>query len=128
MLLKQVCTIFCFQNRHFQQCVNTVAVEFPELKIVLTHTGYPWIEEWISMCWRHPNVYGCINAYYPKDLDPAIVKFMDGAGREKVLWGTNSWSLKRCKEEFMELPIRDECKKKVLRDNAIKVFDLDLEP
>lgn len=108
--------------------MDIVAIEFPELKIVLTHTGYPWIEEWISMCWKHPNVYGCINGYYPKDLDQAIVKFMDTRGRDKVMWGTNSWSLKRCKEEFMELPIRDECKKKVLRDNAIKVFNLDIRP
>lgn len=108
--------------------MDIVALDFPDLKIILTHTGFPWIQEWISMCWKHPNVYGCINAYYPKDLDPAIVKFMDGRGRDKVLWGSNGFSLKRCKEEFMELPIRDESRKKVLRDNAIKVFNLDLEP
>jgi len=107
--------------------MDIVALEFPDLKIVLTHTGWPWIEEWISLCWKHPNVYGCINAYYPKDLNPAIVKFMDKAGRDKVMWGTNGWGLKRCMEEFLELPIRDECKKKILRDNAIEVFNLNLE-
>ena len=108
--------------------MDIVALDFPELTLVLTHTGYPWIHEWISMCWKHPNVYGCINAYYPKDLDPSIVQFMDKAGREKVMWGTNSWGLRRFKEEFLELPIRDECKGKILRDNAIKVFKLDIEP
>ena len=30
--------------------------------------------------------------------------------------------------EFLELPIRDECKRKILRDNAIEVFKLDIEP
>jgi predicted TIM-barrel fold metal-dependent hydrolase len=107
--------------------MDIAALDFPELKIVMTHTGFPWIDEWISLCWKHINVYGCINSYYPKDLSASIVKFMDGRGREKVMWGTNSWGLKRFKSEFMELPIRDECKKMVLRDNAIKVFDLDLE-
>ena len=107
--------------------MDIAALDFPELTIVLTHSGYPWIDEWISLCWKHTNVFGCINAYYPKDLNPSIVKFMDGPGREKVMWGTNSWGLKRFKSEFMELPIRDKCKKMVLRDNAIKVFDLDLE-
>ena len=106
---------------------DIVALDFPDLTIVLTHCGYPWVDEWVSMCWKHINVYGCINAYYPKDLDPAIVKFMDARGRDKVMWGTNSWGLKRFKEEFMELPIRDESKRKVLRENAIKVFKLDLE-
>ena len=103
-----------------------VAVEFPALTIVLTHTGYPWVHEWISMCWKHPNVYGCINGCYPKDLDPAIIKFMDTRGRDKVMWGTNSWGLKRCKEEFLELDLREECKKKIPRENAIRVFKLPL--
>jgi len=106
--------------------IDIVAIDFPDLTIVLTHTGYPWVHEWISMCWKHPNVYGCINGYYPKDLDPAIIKFMDTRGRDKVMWGTNSWGLKRCKEEFMELPIRDESKRKILRENAIRVFKLNL--
>jgi predicted TIM-barrel fold metal-dependent hydrolase len=106
--------------------IDIVAIDFPGLTIILTHTGYPWVHEWISMCWKHPNVYGCINGYYPKDLDPAIIQFMDTRGRDKVMWGTNSWGLKRCKQEFMELPIRGECKKKILRDNAIRVFKLPL--
>ncbi len=108
--------------------MDKVAVDFPRLKIILTHTGWPWIDEWISMCWRHPNVYGCINGYFPGSLDPAIVKFMNGRGRDKVMWGTNGFPLKRCKKEFMWLPLKDESRKKVLRDNAITVFNLDLEP
>lgn len=103
---------------------DEVAIDFPGLNIVLTHTGWPWVDEWISMLWRHPNVYGNIGAYYPKDLDPALVRFMDGRGRDKVLWATNGFGLTRCKNEFLELPIRDETKKKVLRENAIKVFKL----
>ena len=87
--------------------MDIVAFDFPDLTIVLTHTCYPWIDEWISLCWKHPNVYGCINAYYPKDLDPSIVKFMNGRGRDKIMWGTNSWGLTRFKKEFMELPMKE---------------------
>jgi predicted TIM-barrel fold metal-dependent hydrolase len=108
--------------------MDIVALDFPDLTLVLTHTGYPWIDEWMSLCWKHPNVYGCINAYYPKDLDPSIVKFMNGRGRDKIMWGTNSWGLTRFKKEFMELPMKDECRKMVLRDNALKVFKLDIKP
>jgi len=73
-------------------------------------------------------VYGWINGYFPKDLDAAIVKFMDTRGRDKVMWGTNGMGYARCKGEFMELPIRDENKKKILRDNAIEVFKLNVKP
>jgi len=103
---------------------DEIAIHFPNLKIVLTHTGFPWITEWISMLWRHPNVYGNIGAYMPSALDPRLVAFLDRAGRSKVMWATNGLGLTRIKREFLELSIRDETKKAVLRDNAVKVFKL----
>jgi hypothetical protein len=103
---------------------DEVAINFPGLTLILTHTGWPWVSEWISMLWRHPNVYGNIGAYMPSTLDPALVRFMDGPGRGKVLWATNGLGLTRCKKELLELPIRDATKKAVLHDNAIKVFKL----
>ncbi|MEW6033314.1 MAG: amidohydrolase family protein [Chloroflexota bacterium] len=104
---------------------DEVALDFPELTLVLTHTGWPWVEEWMSMVWKHPNVYGNIGAYYPSSLDPAQVRFMDSVrGQDKVLWASNGFGLTRCKKEFLELPIKDETKRKVLRENALKVFKL----
>ena len=103
---------------------DEVALHLPQLIMVLTHTGWPWIDEWMSMVWKHPNVYGNIGAYFPSGLDPSLVNFMNSRGRDKVLWATNGYGLTRCKKEFMELPIKDETKKKVLRDNALKVFKL----
>lgn len=105
---------------------DQVAIDFPELTMVLTHTGWPWIDEWMSMLWRHPNVYGNIGAYMPSSLHPEQVRFMDSVrGQNKVLWATNGFGLTRCKKEFLELPISDKTKKKVLRDNALRVFKLD---
>lgn len=103
---------------------DEVAINFPSLKIVLSHTGYPWCNEWISMIWRHPNVYGNIAAYMPSSLEPALVRFMDGPGRAKVMYGTNGLGFARTKLEVLQLPIRDATKKAVLRDNALKVFNL----
>ena len=103
---------------------DEVALDFPDLTLVLTHTGWPWINEWMSVVWKHPNVYGNIGAYFPKALDPALVQFMNGRGRDKVLWATNGFGLTRCKTEFLELPIKDDNKKKILRENALKVFKL----
>lgn len=107
---------------------DDVAIEFPDLRINLSHTGWPWVDEWCSMLWRHPNVYGDISAYYPKSLDERLVRFMDsGRGREKVLFGTNGLGLERCKRELLELDIGDDTKRAVLHDNAVKFFGLDRE-
>lgn len=106
---------------------DQVAIDFPNLEMVLTHTGWPWFDEWCSMLWRHPNVYGNIGAYYPSFLPDRQVEFMDsGRIRDKVLWATNGLGFGRCKEEFLDLPIDEKTKRMVLRENAIDLFDLDL--
>ncbi|MBW1998409.1 MAG: amidohydrolase [Deltaproteobacteria bacterium] len=104
--------------------IDKVALDFPELKFIASHTGWPWCEELIAMVSKHPNVYMDISAHLPKYLDPSVVKFMDTRGRNKVLFGTNAFGLKRCKEQLLEMPLKDETKQKVLRDNALKVFNL----
>ena len=105
--------------------VDNVAIEFPNLKIILTHTGYPWIDEWCSMIWRNPNVYGMLNAYFPSAYEPATLKFINSPrGRDKVCTGSHAFGLKRWKQEFCDLDIKEENKKKILRDNALKILGL----
>lgn len=105
--------------------IDRVALDFPELPFIASHTGWPWCEELIAMASKHKNVYIDISAHLPRYLEPALVQFMDTRGRDKVLFGTNAFGLKRCKQQFLELSLREETKQKVLRENAVKVFKLD---
>jgi uncharacterized protein len=106
--------------------VDDVAIDFPTLRINLSHTCWPWIDEWCSMLWRHPNVYGDISAYFPRSLDEKLIRFMDSSrGRDKVLFGTNGLGLERCKEEFLALPIKDQTKQAVMRDNILRFLQLE---
>lgn len=104
--------------------LDKVALDFPEVVLIGSHTGWPWREEMIAMAGKHQNVYADCSAWLPATLDPSFVRFMDGWGRDKTLFGTNSFGFKRCKEQFLQLPLKDENKVKILRDNAIKVFKL----
>lgn len=103
---------------------DDVARDFPDLRINLSHTGWPWTGEFCSMLWRHPNVYGDISAYYASSLDPELVDFMDGAGRHKVLFGTNGLPMERALEEVLNLPLKDKTKERVLRANALEFLGL----
>ena len=106
--------------------VDDVAIEFPELRINMSHTGWPWTGEFCSMLWRHPNVYGDISAYAPSRLDPQLVEFMDSSrGRNKIMFGTNGMQPGRFKKEFEELPIDDRTKEAVLRKNALRFLGRD---
>ncbi len=104
--------------------IDNVALDFPALTFIASHTGWPWCEEMIAMASKHRNVYIDISAHLPKFLDPSLVQFMNTRGRSKILFGTNAFGLKRCKEDFLSLSLKEETKQKVLRDNAIHVFKL----
>jgi len=106
--------------------IDEVVMDFPNLKLNLSHTGFPWIKEWIDLIWKHPNVYGDIAAYMPKGLDPEYLKFMSGSrGRSKVMWGTNGLGLGRGKQEIMKMDWKDEAKKMILRDNALRFLGIE---
>ena len=87
--------------------VDEVVMDFPDLLINLSHTGYPWIKEWVDLVWKHPK------------------QFM-GSGKEnrKVMWGTNGLGLKRGKQQIMQMDMKDEFKKNILRDNALRFMGL----
>jgi len=106
--------------------MDEIAITFPNLKINLSHTGWPWFREWCDLVWKHPNVYGDISAYMPKSLEPYQIKFMfSGRGKNKVMWGTNGIGLARGKKELMEMDADEETKKKILRDNALRFLGLE---
>ena len=43
---------------------DAVAVEFPELRLVLAHLGHPWEGETIAVIRRHPHVFADLSALY----------------------------------------------------------------
>jgi len=106
--------------------LDKIALYFPELRIVCTHTGWPWVEEAIALVSKHPNVYLGTSAYAPKYWKPEMVKFINSWGRNKVMWGTDYPVIMhgRSLAEIEMLGLRDESKKRLIRENAIQVFRL----
>jgi len=69
--------------------LDQVALDFPELTIVAGHIGYPWTDEAVAVATKHVNVHIDTSAYTVKRYPRALVEFMRGHGRTKVLFGTN---------------------------------------
>jgi uncharacterized protein len=106
--------------------IDQVALDFPELLIVGGHIGFPWTEEMLAVAWKHDNVYIDTSAYLPKMYPPALVKFMQSYGQDKVLFGTNFPHLPfdRCLAGVRELGLKPEIEAKFLGLNAKRVFGL----
>jgi predicted TIM-barrel fold metal-dependent hydrolase len=106
--------------------LDRVASDFPELVIVAGHIGYPWTEEMLSLARKYENVYIDTSAYTPNRYPPALVEFMRGRGRRKVLWGSNYPMIPplRALKGLDELGLDEEAKDLFLRGNAERVFKL----
>mgnify|MGYP000541037116 FL=1 len=106
--------------------LDRVACDFPELKIIGAHTGWPWVEELISVCYKWENVWMGIDAWMPKYLKPEIIQFINSRlGQDRCVWGTNGLPWKENLRQLDELGLKPEAKRKLLRENAIKLFKLD---
>ena len=69
--------------------IDEVALDFPELRIVCGHIGWPWTEEMIAVAWKHRNVWIDTSAHVPKHYPPAFVHFMKTFGKDKVCFATD---------------------------------------
>ena len=107
-------------------CLDQVAIDFPELKLLGIHVGVPWTDEMIAMAWKHENIFIGGDAYAPRHWPKALVHYLNTYGQDKVLFGTD-WPVidpERAVAEIEELDLRAEPKAKLMRENALKVFRL----
>lgn len=104
--------------------LDTVAIDFPTLKLLGIHVGVPWTEEAISMAWKHDNIYLGGDAYAPKHWPRAFVHYANTYGSRKVLFGTD-WPVidpERAVKEVADLGLQPESHRRLMRDNALAVF------
>jgi predicted TIM-barrel fold metal-dependent hydrolase len=98
--------------------LDDVACDFPELKIVADHGGWPWINEVVAQAWRHYNFYICVSAVRQRYLGTPgsgwelLTHYGNSVIQDKILW-SSTWPylpIKRGIEETMRLPLKDEVK------------------
>lgn len=106
--------------------VDDVAVDFPELTILLAHGGRPlWMDEAFFVVRRHPNVYLELSGIPPARLLTWFPRLAEIAS--KSVWGTD-WpspgvpSLRKNVDEFLALPLDEAAKSAILAGNATRIF------
>ncbi|MFI5712318.1 amidohydrolase family protein [Kribbella sp. NPDC051620] len=106
--------------------LDQVALDFPELKIVGGHIGYPWTDEAIAVATKHENVYIDTSAYTTKRYPPALVEYLRAHGRRKILFGSNYPMITPAKalRDLQSLDLDEEATGLFLGGNAQRVFGL----
>lgn len=108
--------------------IDVLAADFPELKVVMSHAGYPWVLEAALLAWKHPNVYLELAAHRPRYLAmpgtgwESLLRYGTTTIRDKVLFGTGWFLLGRppgqVVDEFRALPVPQDVLEQWLCRNA----------
>ncbi|MEM7276085.1 MAG: amidohydrolase family protein [Actinomycetota bacterium] len=104
--------------------LDRVALDFPDLKIVGGHIGYPWTDEAIAVATKHEHVYIDTSAYTARRYPQPLVDYLRTNGRGKVLFGTNYPMITpaRCLEHLDQLDLDEETAALFLGGTARRVF------
>ncbi len=106
--------------------VDDVAADFPELDIILAHPSFPWQEEALAIAVHKPNVYIDLSGWSPKYFPDILVRYTNTLLKTKMLFGSDFPLITpdRWLSDFAKLPIRDEVRPLVLKENAIRLLGL----
>ena len=113
--------------------LDAVANDFPDLKIIANHAGWPWVLDLVAAAWRNPNLYIGIADMRPKYIGmhntgwEPLVLYGNSILQDKILFATGWPALpfKRSIEEVLALPLKDSVKEKWLYLNAARLFELE---
>jgi len=106
--------------------IDDVAVDFPDMTIVLAHPSWPWTDEALSMALHKPNVYIDLSGWMPKYFPPQIVQYANAQLRSKMLFGSDFPLIapERWLTQFAEVGFKPEVHDLILKKNAMKILGL----
>jgi predicted TIM-barrel fold metal-dependent hydrolase len=106
--------------------VDDVAVDFPELQIVLAHPSFPWQDEALSIAMHKPQVHIDLSGWSPKYFPPQLVQYARTLLKRQVLFGSDYPMITpgRWLQDFERLGFDAETTQLILKDNAARLLGL----
>ena len=107
-------------------CVDDVAADFPELDIILAHPSFPWQDEALAIAVHKPNVFIDLSGWSPKYFPENLIRYTNTQLKHKMLFGSDYPLITpdRWLSDFEKLPIKDEVRPLVLKENAARLLKL----
>lgn len=106
--------------------LDTLAKDFPRMKILAAHPGWPWVEETIGVLTHKKNLYVDTSGYLAEQLPELFQKAIGGRLQDKALFGTDFpyVDLAKALASFDKMGFKDTVKEKLLTGNAARLFEL----
>ncbi len=119
--------------------VDEVAVDHPQVKLVICHLGNPWLVDCMEVVYKNKNVYADFSGLVLGEFTEAFEDYMEQQLEEVILYagepsyllyGTD-WpicSMTSYVEFVRQLKLSDEDRRAITYENARKLFRLPLPP
>ena len=106
--------------------LDDVAVDFPDMPIIMAHPSFPWQDEALSVCLHKPQVYIDLSGWSPRYFPPQLIQYANTLLKHKVLFGSDYPLIApdRWLTDFEQIAIRPEVRPLILKENAIKLLGL----
>ncbi|MEP7221833.1 MAG: amidohydrolase family protein [Novosphingobium sp.] len=107
--------------------VDDVAVDFPDMKIILAHPSWPWVDESLSMALHKENVFIDLSGWSPKYFQPQIIQYANTQLKDKMLFGSDFPLIHPRKwiDAALQVGFREEVLPGIMKNNAVRVLGLD---
>ncbi len=106
--------------------IDNLACDFPNLKIICAHPGWPWVDEMTAVALHKGNVFWEMSGWAPKYLPGDLKRDIRGRLKDKVMFGSDypSMPYERLFREWGELGYSDEMLEKFYHGNAEAILGL----
>jgi predicted TIM-barrel fold metal-dependent hydrolase len=106
--------------------VDDVAVDFPDMKIILAHPSWPWVDQSLSMALHKDNVFIDLSGWSPKYFPKQVIQYANTQLRHKMLFGSDFPLIHPDKwiAAAQEVGFREEVMPGIMKDNAARVLGL----
>ncbi|HLB15995.1 MAG TPA: amidohydrolase family protein [Burkholderiales bacterium] len=106
--------------------LDDVAVDFPDMPIIIAHPSWPWQDEALSICLHKPNVYIDLSGWSPKYFSPQLVQYANTLLKERMLFGSDFPLITpdRWLKDFEAAAFKPEVRPLILKENAIRLLGL----
>jgi predicted TIM-barrel fold metal-dependent hydrolase len=106
--------------------LDTLARDFPRMRIIAAHPGWPWEQELVGVVTHKKNLFVDTSGYLAEQLPEIFLKAIGGRLQDKALFGTDFpyVDLEKALASFDRMNFKDIVKEKLLLTNAKLLFGL----
>ena len=106
--------------------LDTLARDFPRMKIIAAHPGWPWEQELIGVVTHKKNLFADTSGYLAEQLPEVFLKAIGGRLQDKALFGTDFpyVDLEKALISFNKMNFKPAVQDKLLFANAQQLFGL----